>query len=86
MKPARSPSPHLVQPIIEKPISNRDRAFLRMLKNAGGRMQLVRLHDRNCAEVCQEAGYVLISDESRCKIVRLTGRGQAYLHKIMGVH
>lgn len=86
MKPDRPPSPHLVQPIIQKPISDRDRAFLRMLKNAGGRMQLVRLHDRRCAEACQSAGYVLIRDESRCKVVQLTGHGQTYLHKIMGAH
>lgn len=82
----RPPSPHLVQPLIERPISDRDRAFLRMVKNAGGRIQLVRLHDRNCAEACAQAGYVLIREESRCKVVLITARGQAHLRKIMGVH
>ncbi len=82
----RPPSPHLVQPVIEKPISDRDRAFLRMLKNAGGRIQLVRLFDRQCAEACQQAGYVQLRDEPRCKVVLLTGRGEAYLRKLLGVH
>lgn len=82
----RPPSPHLVQPLIERPISDRDRAFLRMVKNAGGRIQLVRLHDRKCADACEKAGYVLVREESRCKVVLLTARGQAYLRKMMGVH
>ncbi|WP_320188885.1 hypothetical protein RMS29_028415 (plasmid) [Agrobacterium rosae] len=83
----RKPSPHLIQPIIERPIADRDRAFLRMLRNtAGGRMQLVRLYDRERAEACEVAGYCSITVEARCKIVHITGRGQAYLNKIMGAH
>lgn len=83
----RQSSPHLIQPIIDKPIADRDRAFLRMLRNtAGGRMQLVRLYDRERAEACEAAGYCSITTEARCKIVRITGRGQAYLNKIMGAH
>jgi hypothetical protein len=80
----RQRSPRLIQPIIEGPIADRDRAFLRMLRNtAGGRMQLVRLYDRDRAEACEKAGYCATTKEGRCQIVRITSKGQAYLDKIM---
>lgn len=72
---------------IINPLADRERAFLRMLRDtAGGRMQLIRLHDRQCAEACQTAGYCTIKDEGRCKIVAITPRGHSYLHKMMGAH
>lgn len=71
-------------PVITVPLSDRDRAFLRTLRIAGGRLQLVTLVHRQSAAACREGGYVRISADG--KTVRLTGTGQAYLDRLMRAH
>lgn len=66
------------------PLSERDRAFLRSVRIAGGRLQLVRSIDRESAKTCHAAGYARVSLDE--KTVQLTGHGQAYLDRIMRAH
>lgn len=66
------------------PLCEADRAFLRVLRNAGGRLQLITLAHKTSAKACREAGYVEITDAGR--IVRLLGQGQAYLDKLARAH
>lgn len=63
--------------VITVPLADRDRAFLRSLRVAGGRMPLVTVAQRKSAEACRVAGYIQILDDGRT--ARLTGNGQAYL-------
>lgn len=73
--------------VIEIPLEERDRAFLRMLGTTmGGRMPLVTLFHRQRAEACETAGYCRIIKEDRQTVVRLTSRGMSYLDKIRGAH
>lgn len=70
---------------IDIPLEDRDRAFLRMLRKvAGGRMQLVTSSHRLSAANCAVAGYVQLLDDGA--IVRITGRGQAYLDALARAH
>ncbi|MBB4146044.1 hypothetical protein [Rhizobium rhizoryzae] len=69
---------------ITVPLCERDRAFLRSIRVAGGRLQLVRSIDRESAKACHAAGYARISLDGN--IVRLTGHGQAYLDRLMRAH
>lgn len=74
-------------PVIEIPLGERDRAFLRMLKTvAGGRLQLVTLDHKRSAKACEKSGYVSIDTGGRFSIVTITTRGQIYLDRLRGAH
>lgn len=79
---ARSQTPIAVT--ISVPLPEKHRAFLRMLRGVGGRLQLVTLVHKESAAICRDAGYVRILDDG--KTVRITGHGQAYLDRLMRAH
>jgi hypothetical protein len=70
--------------VILVPLAERDRAFLRSVRIAGGRLQLVTMMQRESAKAAVEAGYLRVSSDG--KFARLTGQGQVYLDRLARAH
>ncbi|MDX3929201.1 MAG: hypothetical protein QHC90_25795 [Shinella sp.] len=66
-------------------LSGEARAFLRLVKRCGGRFFLDTPLQRRLARECIAAGAMAYApDDSRC--VSLTGKGNAYLDRMMRAH
>lgn len=82
MKPARS-SP--ATQLFLKPLSRLDQQFLFMLRDvAGGKINLIRVYDRDRAKACTEAGYCRIEEPKVGPArVYLKDSGRRYLDAIV---
>lgn len=69
--------------LFQKPVSDRDRGFLRRVAEAGDWYELAN-GEAPSAVHCMRAGYARLSRDGRRAII--TSDGQAYLLQIMRVH
>lgn len=68
--------------LFTRPISERDRAFLRSVAHAGGQRDL-RDGEAPSAAQCMLAGFLRLENHRR---VYVTGDGQAYLDRLARAH
>lgn len=70
--------------LFRRPLSDAERGFLRRVKTCGGAVDISGLDARGLAMECRRAGYLHIQHDHHT--AKLTGLGQAYLDRIIGVH
>lgn len=72
--------------LMNRPLSDRARGFLRHVKFEGGKVDLsiLGLAVHIVAEECRRCGYVHITADG--ETAKLTGLGQAYLDRLMRAH
>ncbi len=70
--------------LMNRPLSDSARGFLREVKFQGGKLSLYTPVRRRLAEECRGCGYVHITADG--ETAKLTGLGQAYLDRLMRAH